>query len=223
VIFIGMEIKLTEQQLRKSLAEAVKTTLSEMDWRTYQHASEVAKQLANNDKTGRFDKKRRERQSKAFKDHAKEVCDKQYGIDKIKAREKAFYNDPNHEPDTYFEPTNGELKRMQRQSDDTFAYFDGNQEYANGKWANKQKIGESVRITESDITEMVLDTVKNLLGERVLGPGESFTPNNPEETKRTIDYLYHRDNRSPEQRNPAYEAAKKAAAERLAKKKAGLA
>ena len=78
------------------------------------------------------------------------------------------------------------------------------------------------KLNKKQIREAFEKTIKEILMERILGQGESFTDYTPEEKERNFEYLRTGNGRTPEERNPSYAAALKAAQERMAKKKAGL-
>ncbi len=128
----GNKFALTENEFNSTLMEAIRKTISEMDWRTYDSASEMAKKLSDSPNISTYEAERRRNQSDAFRNHANATCDKQYGVDKIKQREREEKLKGNQ-----FKHTNGELKRLDKQSNDVIDYYDGKQEYKNGKWGNK--------------------------------------------------------------------------------------
>ena len=127
------KIKITEQDLHKIVMESVNNILTEMQWQTYDSAAEKSQKLSDK-ATNAYERKRRANQAEAFRKKANEVCDTQYGVDKIKQKKLDYRRNGG---DGEYEPSNGELKRLQRQSDDVFNYYSGNQEYKDGKWRNK--------------------------------------------------------------------------------------
>ena len=146
--------------------------MNEMDWRTYDSARDKAEKLSNQKGISKYEAERRINQANAFGKHSREMCDKQYGIDKIKKRE----SDHNTEvalgtTNLPFKHTNGELKRLDRQSRDVKDYYDGKQEYKNGKWLNKESKDINMtnkkifRMTESELRGMVVESVKKILSE----------------------------------------------------------
>lgn len=145
--------------------------LSEMDWRTYDSAREKAEKLANSPDATKYEAERRKNQVNAFRNYANNVCDKQYGIDKIKKREQDHYADVVHGiRKDKFAYTNGDLKRLDKQARDVQDYYDGRQVYRDGKWVNNESknIGNNMnkaiyRLTESELKEMIGKSVKRIL------------------------------------------------------------
>ena len=158
--------------------------MDEMDWRTYDSARDKAEKLSNQKGISKYEAERRTNQANAFEKHSREMCDKQYGIDKIKKRE----SDHNTEvalgtTNAPFKHTNGELKRLDRQSRDVKDYYDGNQEYKNGKWLNKESKDINMtnkkifRMTESELRGMVAESVKKILSEAFKqAPWDEYDP-----------------------------------------------
>ena len=123
------KIRLTESQLNQIITESVKNVLSELDWRTYQSAAEKAHKAYDNANDS-YEKKRRETQRKNMFNKSQEMYSKQYGLEKFDAEEEKPLRDRK-------EPTQGELKQASRRGKEMKDFFDGNQEYKNGKWQNK--------------------------------------------------------------------------------------
>jgi hypothetical protein len=156
----------------QEMARKYNALINEMDWRTYDSARNKAEKLSNQKGISKYEAERRTNQANAFGKHSREMCDKQYGIDKIKKRE----SDHNTEvalgtTNAPFKHTNGELKRLDRQSRDVKDYYDGKQEYKNGKWLNKESKDVNMtnkkifRMTESELRGMVVESVKKILSE----------------------------------------------------------
>lgn len=152
--------------------------LAEMDWRTYDSAAEKAEKLSKSPHITKYDAERRKNQADAFRHHSNNMCDKQYGIDKIKQRERNHNQEvvlgSTKEP---FKHTNGELKRLDKQSKDVQDFYGGKQEYKNGKWLNKESkevtMGKKIyRLTENELKSMIKESVKNVLRERIFSPEE---------------------------------------------------
>lgn len=144
-------LRLTESELGKMIRESVDNVLSELDWRTYASAEEKARHAAGDPKLGRYDSMRRGLQKKKFKDASNRARERQYGLDKIDARKQRY--DDALQSDLY-EPTNGELKRLQRHEDDLAAWNRGEAKYKDGKWTN-----------ESVLKKVVRESVNNVLSE----------------------------------------------------------
>ena len=141
-------IRVNEKMFSKIINESVNKILSELDWRTYATAGEKASNLSDNPNISTYEKQRRANQAASFNKYSNKVCDTQYGIDKIKDRAlKHKIDKSNGRTSDDFAYTNGELKRLDRQSNDAYNFFQGNQEYHNGKWGNKNeslgKVNES--------------------------------------------------------------------------------
>lgn len=139
--------------------------LSEMDWRTYASAKEKAERLSNSQNYSEFEKKRRKNQANALRKHSIDMCDKQYGVDKIKQKQRDA--EINGKP---YEHSNGDLKRLDRQSNDVHDYYSGKQEYKNGKWLNKEnkEIKNNkvfLRLTENELKGMISESVNKILSE----------------------------------------------------------
>lgn len=81
---------------------------------------------------------------------------------------------------------------------------------------------KTIVINEERLRNIVESSIRDIITERVLGAGESFTEYTPEEKARNFEYLKTGFGRSAEERNPAYAAAKKAAEERMARRKEAL-
>lgn len=126
----GRTLRLTEGELRKVISESVRNVLSELDWKTYASARDKARYQADNPNMGRFDRTRRDNQARAFADMTHDVCDKQYGIDKIRQKEKEWKLNNKFQD---YPHSNGDLKRFQRQADDIEDYIGNNVHYVSGK------------------------------------------------------------------------------------------
>ena len=151
--------------------------VNELDWRTYDSAAEKAKKLAEKPGISKYEKERRLNQASSLGGNAINACDKQYGIDKINKRESDYYAEAmrngTKEP---FKHTNGELKRLDRQSNDVRDYYGGKQEYRDGKWLNKESkevngmTKKIIRLTESDLHNLIENAVKKYLNEWMFSP-----------------------------------------------------
>lgn len=158
--------------LQEMARKARKNIISEIDWRTADSAYMKASKLSDSPNVSKYERERRKNQADLFSKYAYDQCDKQYGVDKIKQR-KAQHNTDlalglTKEP---FKYTNGDLKRLDRQSNDTNDYFSGKQAYKNGKWVNNEskkntKINKQIiRLTESDLHRIIKESVKRYLNE----------------------------------------------------------
>lgn len=105
--------------------------LSELDWRTYASASEKARQLSD-DAPDKYERMRRDRQRQAFYLRGNEEYSKQYGLEDFDKNE----NLPNSEKTRV--PSQGELKRASQRIKDMTNFYQGKQEYKNGKWQDKE-------------------------------------------------------------------------------------
>ena len=72
-----------------------------------------------------------------------------------------------------------------------------------------------IRLTEQDLHKIIKETVQQIMSERVLGQGETFTPYEKGEGQRMWNAAQER---TPEERNPSYARALKAAQERKMRK-----
>lgn len=121
------KIKLTESELHRIVKESVQEVLNELDWRTYDNARGKALDKADNTDNV-YEKQRRINQANDFSSASTKGYSKQYGL------EDFDNNETNRGSRT---PTNGELKKAAKRSDDALAYYTGKQEYKDGKWQNK--------------------------------------------------------------------------------------
>ena len=145
--------------------------LTELDWRTYDSASDKAHKLSIEPSISKYEKERRENQSRNFRNFANSSCDKQYGIDKIKQRKHDYDMDKasgNAKND--FKYTNGELKKLDKQSRDVHDFYSGKQEYKDGKWMNKESKERNMtkdiyRLTESELKAMIKESTMKILSE----------------------------------------------------------
>lgn len=186
--------------------------LAEMDWRTYDSAREKAEKLANSPHVTTYEAERRKNQADAFRKHANNMCDKQYGIDKVKQRKRDHNTEiclgKTKEP---FKHTNGELKRLDRQSRDTQDYYDGKQHYKDGKWVNKESKNVSMnkdvyRLTESELKEMIKESTMKILSELDWRTYASAAQKNDVWRKENPNHRAHQWNRSYGFRNAARDA-----------------
>lgn len=121
------KIKLTESDLHNIIKESVNHILSELDWRTWQSASDKADKLSS-ETNDPYEKKRRENQAINFAKMGSKRCDSQYNLPQ------------NFETDVKFEkikPTQGQLKNAARRNQDVTNFYKGKSEYKNGKWQDK--------------------------------------------------------------------------------------
>ena len=142
-----------------------KINLKEMDWRTYDMASQKAEELSQSPNVGKYEAIRRLNQAKAFREKANSECDKQYGIDKIKEKERLLKQEKPYAEYTY---TNGDLKRMQRQADDVHNFYTDRQEYKDGKWKNKNESimrKKAIRLTEGELYNIIENSIKKIMVE----------------------------------------------------------
>ena len=145
--------------------------LAEMDWRTYDSAHEKAYKLSQRPNISKYEAERRKNQADAFRKYSNDMSDKQYGIDKIKQRER------DHDTEVVlnktkapFKYTNGELKRLDKQSRDVHDYYDGKQHYKDGKWMNKESKNVNMnkdiyRLTESELKYIIKESAMKILSE----------------------------------------------------------
>ena len=121
------KIKLTESELHNIIKESVNHILSELDWRTYQSASDKAHRLS--DETNEpYEKKRRRNQAINFANMSKEKYSSQYNLPQSFDRDMEYGN---------IKPTQGQLKNATRRNQDTYNFYNGKSEYKNGKWQDK--------------------------------------------------------------------------------------
>jgi HD-GYP domain-containing protein (c-di-GMP phosphodiesterase class II) len=121
------KIKLTESELKRIVTESVQEILQELDWRTYDSARAKAQEKADNT-DNRYEKQRRQNQAKDFTKASSDRYTKQYGLEDF---------DKNETERGSRVPSNGELKRAAKRSDDTVAYYREKQHYKDGKWQDK--------------------------------------------------------------------------------------
>lgn len=140
-------LRLTESELCQLVKESAQKVLSELDWRTYADAKKKARALADSSNIGKYEKKRRENQAKSFAQAAYDTSNKQYGIDKIEKKRQDFEKE---NPGKEYSPSNGELKRMQKQADDVHNFYTNKQEYKNGKWQDKTNESIDKQINEGE-------------------------------------------------------------------------
>lgn len=155
--------------------------LAEMDWRTYDSARNKAEELSSTPNISKYETARRKNQADAFRKHANDMCDKQYGIDKIKKREQDHYADVVHGlRKDKFAYTNGDLKRFDRQLKDVQDYYNGKQEYRDGKWGNKNESKNiTFRFTENDLKGFIRESIKRILSKKsvAINEGRPFKNN----------------------------------------------
>lgn len=125
-----MKIKLTESQLKQVVNETVKNVLSELDWRTYEKASNKANHLSDTAED-EYERQRRVNQRKKFHDKAEEMYSKQYGLEDFDENQTL----PKSERK---QPSQGELKQASKRAKEMTNFFRDNQEYKNGIWQNKE-------------------------------------------------------------------------------------
>ena len=120
-------IRLTESDLHNIIKESVNHILSELDWRTYDNASEKAQRLSD-ETYNPYEKERRRNQAINFAKMSNEKYSSQYNLPK------------NFDTDMKFDkikPTQGQLKNAARRNQDTNNFYNRRSEYKNGKWQNK--------------------------------------------------------------------------------------
>jgi hypothetical protein len=125
-----MKIKLTESQLKQIVNESVKNVLSELDWRTYQTAANKADHLSDKAED-EYEKQRRNIQRRKFQDKAGEIFSKQYNLNDFDYNQSLPQSERK-------QPSQGELKQASKRAKDTNKFYQGNQEYKNGSWQDKQ-------------------------------------------------------------------------------------
>lgn len=201
--------------LQEMARKARKNIISEIDWRTADSAYMKASKLSDSPNVSKYEAERRKNQADLFSKYSIDQCDKQYGVDKIKKRE-ALHNDNLALGLTKdkFKYTNGDLKRLDRQSNDANDYFSGKQVYKNGKWVtneskkNTKMNKQIIRLTESELKQMVAESTKKILSEldwktyaSAARKNDEFRANNP--------HTAHQWNRSYDFRNAAHDAFNK--------------
>lgn len=170
--------------LQEMARKARKNILSEIDWRTADSAYMKASKLSDSPNVSKYEAERRKNQADLFSKYSIDQCDKQYGVDKIKKRE-ALHNDNLALGLTKdkFKYTNGDLKRLDRQSNDADDYFSGKQVYKNGKWVTNEskkstKMNKQIiRLTESDLHRIIENSVKKYINEIGDTPKGNFALN----------------------------------------------
>lgn len=120
-------VKLTESDLHRVIKESVNNILSELDWRTYQSASDKAYNKADATKN-KYEKDRRNKQGFDFDISAKKRINKQYNLPT---------NFDNEVRNGNMRPTQGQLKNATRRDEDVRKFYSGESEYKNGKWQDK--------------------------------------------------------------------------------------
>ena len=161
--------------LQEMVRKARKNILSEIDWRTADSAYMKASKLSDSPNVSKYEAERRKNQADLFSKYSIDQCDRQYGVDKIKKRE-ALHNDNLALGLTKdkFKYTNGDLKRLDRQSNDANDYFSGKQVYKNGKWVtneskkNTKMNTQIIRLTEADLHTIIKKSVKRYLNEKCI-------------------------------------------------------
>lgn len=121
------KIKLTESDLHNIIKESVNHILSELDWRTYQSASDKAHKLSD-ETSNMYEKKRRSNQATNFAKMGNERYSSQYNLPQSFDRDMEYGN---------IEPTQGQLKNAARRNQDTTNFYNRKSEYKNGKWQDK--------------------------------------------------------------------------------------
>lgn len=121
------KIKLTESDLHNIIKESVNHILSELDWRTYQSASDKAHRLSD-ETNDTYEKERRRNQAINFAKMSKEKYSSQYNLPQSFDRDMEYGN---------IQPTQGQLKNAARRNQDTTNFYNGKSEYKNGKWQDK--------------------------------------------------------------------------------------
>ena len=121
------KIKLSESDLHNIIKESVNNILSELDWRTYQSASDKAHRLSD-ETNDPYEKKRRRNQAINFAKMSKEKYSTQYNLPQSFDRDMEYGN---------IEPTQGQLKNAVRRNQDTANFYKRKSEYKNGKWQDK--------------------------------------------------------------------------------------
>ena len=125
-----MKIKLTESQLKQIVNESVRNVLSELDWRTYQTAANKADHLSDKAEDD-YEKQRRNIQRRKFQDKAGEMYSKQYNLKDFDANQTLPQSERK-------QPSQGELKQASKRAKDINIFYQGNQEYKNGSWQDKE-------------------------------------------------------------------------------------
>lgn len=158
--------------------------INEGEWQTFQHASELAKDKSEDPNVGVSERQRRKIQADKLKKYADDVCKKKHGVDKIREKEKA-HKESGKIGD--YQPTQGELRNLQKWMDDSYEYFRGKQEYKNGKWVNKaneNKLnamdGKNVlRLSENELKGMIRESVERCIKKRFMGLNEALVNGEP--------------------------------------------
>lgn len=155
-------IKLTETELKGIISESINKILSEeFDWRTLRNAADKAIEKANDPTVTDWERQRRQNQANTFFDAAEKRFRTQYGIDAIKDRREKHELEKSLGKDVGdFNYTNGELKRLDRRERDKNDFYNGKQEFRDGRWQNKIATDEAInRIVKESVKKIVKETI----------------------------------------------------------------
>lgn len=156
------KIRLTETELKGLISESVNNILSEIDWRTSKNAADKAFEKASDPTSTEWERQRRQNQVDSFDDYTRKRFKTQYGIDSIEDRKAEHEREKSLGKDVGdFKYTNGELKRLDARERDKKNFFNGKQEYRDGRWQNKT--------TDEAINRIVKESVKRVIAERKKG------------------------------------------------------
>lgn len=144
------KIRLTESELKTKIKESIQKVLTELDWRTAMSAKFKAREKAKDaESQGRnLELQRRNNQVNQFAKYGRNAFDKEYWLDKVKNKQLDTVEKSNgFKGMGDYQPTQGELKRMQQGADDSYKFYNGKQEYKDGKW--QDKVSESRKYRQS--------------------------------------------------------------------------
>ena len=120
-------VRLTESDLHNIIKESINNIISELDWRTYQSASDKASDKANAT-NNKYEKQRRKNQANSFANAGAKRFSSQYNLPSGFENDVEFGN---------IVPTQGQLKNAARRNDDAIKFYNGKSEYRDGKWQDK--------------------------------------------------------------------------------------
>ena len=135
-----IKVRLTESELKAKIKESIQKVLTELDWRTAMSAKFKAREKAKDaESQGRnLELQRRNNQVNQFAKYGRNAFDKEYWLDKVKNKQLDTVEKSNgFKGMEDYQPTQGELKRMQQGADDSYKFYNGKQEYKDGKWQDK--------------------------------------------------------------------------------------
>lgn len=179
-------MKLTESRLRQIVREATNKLLSELDWRTLRNASDKAFEKASDPTVTDWERERRQNQADSFFSNAEERFRTQYGTDAIKDRRAKHEKEKSLGKNVGdFKYTNGELKRLDRRERDKNDFFNGKQEYRDGRWQNKIATENRImRVNEAFQNDQNYTHFAVNKKTRKIVNGWDYSDHNPQELRR---------------------------------------